>query len=84
MKKPEKPKRVGPLNDVKGVRVELRKLYREARRGEVDTIDLSRFVGALREMKGCLIAETFEARIAALEEATAKREADRPTPGPGR
>ncbi len=50
----------------------------------VDTIDLSRFVAALREMRGGLVAQTFEARIAALEEAAAKREADRPTPGPGR
>ena len=84
MEKPEKPKRIGPLNDVKGVRVELRKLYREVRRGAVDTIDLTRFVAALRELRGGLVAETFEARIAALEEAAAKREADRPTPGPGR
>ncbi len=74
MEKPKKPKRIGALNDVKGVQRELRTLYREARRGEVDTIDLSRLVAALREMRGGLVAETFEHRIAALEEAAAKRE----------
>ena len=84
MEKPTKSKRIGPLNDAKGVQRELRSLYREARRGQVDTIDLSRFVAALREMRGGLVAQTFEARIAALEEAAAKRKADRPTPGPGR
>ncbi len=81
MEKPEKPKRIGRLDDVKGVRRELGRLYREARRGKIDTIDLSRFVGALREMKGCLIAEAFEDRIAALEEAAAKRDADGQGPG---
>jgi len=84
MENRKKPKRIGSLNDVKGVQRELRNLYREARRGDVDTIDLSRFVSALREMRGGLVAETFEKRIVVLEEAAAKREADRPTPGPGR
>ena len=32
-------------------------------------------------MRGGLVAETFEKRIVVLEEAAAKREADRPTPG---
>ena len=81
MENRKKPKRIGPLNDVKGVQRELRNLYREARRGDVDTIDLSRFVSALREMRGGLVAETFEKRIVVLEEAAAKREADDQGPG---
>ncbi len=81
MENHKKPKRIGPLSDVAGVTRELRKLYREARRGEIDTIDLSRFVAAMREMRGSLAVETFEARIAALEEAAAKREADGQGPG---
>ncbi len=81
MEKPRKTKRIGQLNDAKGVQRELRSLYREARRGQVETIDLSRFVSALREMRGGLVAETFEARIAALEEAAAKREAGGQGPG---
>ena len=84
MENRKKPKRIGSLNDVKGVQRELRNLYREARRGDVDTIDLSRFVSALREMRGGLVAETFEKRIVVLEEAAAKREADASTPGHGR
>ncbi len=76
MGKQGKVKRIGPLDDVKSVRRELGKLYREARRGDMDTQDLTRFVTALRELKGCLISETFEDRIAALEEAAAKRDAD--------
>lgn len=74
MKNQGKSKRIGPLDDVRGVRLELRKLYREARRGEIETIDLTRFIGALREMKGCIIAETFEDRIAAMEAAAARRD----------
>ncbi len=81
MEMPEKPKRIGRLDDVKGVRRELGRLYREARRGKIDTLELTRFVTALRELKGCLISETFEDRIAALEEAAAKREADGQGPG---
>ncbi len=84
MENREKSKRIGPLTDVAGVTRELRKLYREARRGEIHTIDLSRFVAAMREIRGSLAVETFEARITALEEAAAKRAADGPTPGLGR
>ena len=81
MPEAEKTKRIGPLDDVKSVRRELGRLYREARRGNIDTLELTRFVTALRELKGCLISETFEDRIAALEEAAAKREADGQGPG---
>ena len=76
-----KPKRIGPLADVAGVIRELRSLYREARRGEIDTIDLSRFVAAMREMRGSLVVATFEKRIDALEEDAAKRKADDQGPG---
>ncbi len=81
MEKREKLKRIGPLNDVAGVTRELRKLYREARRGQIDTIDLSRFVAAMREMRGSLAVETLEKRIVALEQAEAKRKADGQGPG---
>ena len=37
----------------------------------MDTQELTRFMSVLREMKGCVIAETFEDRIAALEAAAA-------------
>lgn len=78
---PQKTKRIGPLKDVAGVIRELRSLYREARRGEIDTIDLSRFVAAMREMRGSLVVATFEKRIAALEQAAAKHEARDQGPG---
>lgn len=81
MENRKKPKRIGPLTDVAGVTRELRKLYREARRGEIDTIDLSRFVAAMREMRASLVVATFEKRIAALEEDAAKRNADDQGPG---
>ena len=81
MEKPKKSKRIGRLDDVKGVRRELGKLYREARKGKIDTLELTRFVTALRELKGCLISETFEDRIATLEEAAAKRKAEDQGPG---
>ncbi len=55
MEKPKKTKRIGGLKDARGVQRELRSLYREARRGEVETLDLSRFVAALREMRGGLV-----------------------------
>ncbi len=81
MENRKKPKRIGPLTDVAGVLLELLKLYREARRGEIDTIDLSRFVATMREMRGSLAVETFEKRIVALEQAAAKREAGGQGPG---
>lgn len=81
MENREKSKRIGPLTDVAGVTRELRKLYREARRGEIDTIDLSRFVAAMREMRASLVVATFEKRITALEEDAAKRNADDQGPG---
>ena len=84
MPKAEKPKRIGPLDDAKSVRRELGKIYREARRGTIDTRELTRFVTALRELKGCLISETFEDRIAAVEDAAAKRDAEPQGPGYGR
>lgn len=80
-KSKEKGKRIGPLTDVTSVQRELRRVYRASRRGEVETLDLSRFVAALREMRSGLVAETFEARIAALEETAVKREADGQGPG---
>ncbi len=84
MPKAEKPKRIGPLYDVKSVRRELGKIYREARRGDMDTQELTRFVSALRELRGCLISEQFEDRIVVLEEAAAKRGVEPQGPGYGR
>ena len=79
-KSKENPKRIGPLTDVKSVQRELRRVYRAARRGEVETLDLSRFVAALREMRTGVVVESLEERLTALEEAV-KRETDGQGPG---
>ena len=80
MKKGEKPKgkgrRIGPLNDAAGIQRELHKVYRQARRGEIDTIEMARFVTAVREMRRALVAVDHEKRLVAVEEFLAKQAAE--------
>ncbi len=84
MKNPGKTVRVGALDDARNVRLEVRKLYREARRGEIETIDLTRLIAAMRVMTVCLVTENYEARIVALEKAEEKQKAERERQGYGR
>ena len=66
MSEREKP-RISPLNTVIGVSREMGKVYREARRGELDVGDAMKLTMILREIRCALEADDFERRLAAVE-----------------
>ena len=59
--------RIGPLITVGGVVSELGKIYRQARRGQLDTQDATRLAFILREIRIALEASDIERRLDALE-----------------
>ena len=59
--------RIGRLNTLGGVLVELGRIYREARRGELDKSDATKLATILREMRCALEASEIETRLKALE-----------------
>jgi hypothetical protein len=59
--------RIGRLDTVGGVVVELGRIYRQARRGQLDVGDASRLATILREIRSALEASDIERRIEALE-----------------
>ena len=65
----EKPKlRIGPLDTIGGVVTELGRIYRQARRGELDVGDATRLAMILREIRSALEAGDIERRIEELEQ----------------
>ena len=63
----QKKVRIARLNNVGGVVSELGKIYREARRGELDVGDATRLAMILREIRQALEVSEFEARLRAVE-----------------
>ena len=59
--------RIGRLDTVGGVVTELGRIYRQARRGELDVGDATRLAMILREIRCALEASDIERRIADLE-----------------
>lgn len=59
--------RIGPLNTVGGVVVELGRVYRQARRGSLDLGEATRLAYILREIRCALEASDIERRIEVLE-----------------
>ncbi len=59
--------RIGPLNTVGGVVTELGRIYRLARRGELDMADAKALTYVLREIRCALEASDIERRLEALE-----------------
>ena len=59
--------RIGPLDTMSGVRRECAKLYRQARRGDLDIQDATRLVHILRTIGELLASEVIERRIDGLE-----------------
>ena len=59
--------RIGPLDTVGGVVTELGRVYREARRGDLDIGEATRLAYILREIRCALEAGDIERRIEALE-----------------
>jgi len=60
--------RVGRLNTIGNVRHELGRVYRAARREEMDSLDASRLAAILKVVIECIRAHDFEDRLGALEE----------------
>ena len=59
--------RVGRLDTVGGVCVEMGKVYRQARRGDLETEKAARLIHMLHLLRGALETSTFEARFDAIE-----------------
>ena len=59
--------RIGHLDTLKGVRGELGRVYRAARRGEIAIDELRAFVYALRELRESVTVSSFEERLERLE-----------------
>ncbi len=59
--------RIGPLNTVGGVVTELGRIYRLARRSELDMADAKALTYVLREIRYALEASDIERRLEALE-----------------
>ena len=60
--------RVLRLATVKEVRLELARLYREARAGKVAAADAAKFAFLLDRIRVCIIEHELEARVKLLEE----------------
>jgi hypothetical protein len=72
----KKKMRVGRLDSIGRVASELGRLYRQARRGEVDVADASRLGTMLGILRQCLEAGDLEKRVMDLE----KRGSEPPKP----
>lgn len=59
--------RVGPLDTIGGVVCEMAKVYREARREEIEVEVASKLVYMLSQMRSALEVVMLEARVAVLE-----------------
>lgn len=59
--------RIGSLHDVDAIRREMSRVYREARRGTLDTREAGRLVYILGEIRKCYEVSVLERRLAALE-----------------
>jgi hypothetical protein len=63
-------KRVGRLRTVGEVIHELGRLYREARRGDIESIEAFRLASVLNILRACVETGVLEARLDAIEEKT--------------
>jgi hypothetical protein len=59
--------RIGQLTSVGRVAIEVGRIYRAARRGDIDSIEAYRLASVLSVMAKCLETTAFEQRIAELE-----------------
>lgn len=77
-----KPKklRIGKLDSIGRVASELGHLYRQARRGEIETLDASRCATILGEVRKCLEIAAVEDRLRVLEERVGERRSATVTP----
>lgn len=81
MTKPLNPKlrRVGKLANATMVGIEIARVYRQCRRGEMDTSEGYQFANILAILAKCLEQSSLEQRMAELEAALAAQEGQQPT-----
>jgi hypothetical protein len=65
--------RTPPLVSVQAVGIEISRIYRRTKRGEIDTADGYRLVQMLAVLKNCLETAAFEQRMTDIEAAIAAR-----------
>ena len=70
--------RIGRLTSVGMVGIEIGRLYRLARRGEIETIEAYRLAQVLQVLKACLETTEIEQRLAEIEAAVLARETYKP------
>ncbi len=63
----KRPPRVGRLDTVGGVVAELGKIYRAARRGDIDTQDVTRLAYVLSQIRAAIESSEIERRLDELE-----------------
>lgn len=66
------------MTSVGMVGIEIGRLYRLARRGEIETIEAYRLAQVLQVLKACLETTEIEQRLAEIEAAVIAREAYKP------
>jgi hypothetical protein len=66
--------RSSPLTTVQNVGIEIARIYRKTKRGEISTPDGYRLVQMLAVLKSCLESATLEQRLSELEAAVAQGE----------
>lgn len=59
--------RIGRLDTIGGVITEMGRVYRQARRKELDTLDANRLVGILAQIRTTMELSEIEERMRALE-----------------
>lgn len=72
-KKRKRAVQIGRLDSIGGVMTELTRLYKTARRAEVDSLVASRLASILGELRRCLETSDLEKRLAELEAALGER-----------
>ena len=70
--------RTPPLVTVQNVGIEIARIYRRTKRGEISTPDGYRMVQMLAVLKTCLEASALEQRLTELEAAVLQREEQEP------
>ena len=66
--------RSSPLTTVQNVGIEIARIYRKTKRGEISTPDGYRLVQMLAVLKSCLESATLEQRLSELEAVVAQGE----------
>jgi hypothetical protein len=74
--------RVGRLDSLRAVRLEMVRVYREGRAGHLDTKDMARFVFVLQAIGKVLEASDLESRLATIEKALEEPDGSQPSNTP--